>query len=359
LDEKVVAFIENMLQVSLKEKKRGVLGIGFDESSLSELENSYVENAGAAKSSESPTDGVNPPNRPSLGRGPTAGNNNPLFQNRTPQQRANFNNSVEKGRSPPRTGLHIDQTAALRAMQKENSRDSSQERGRKQQSSAEDTSENAATTTTTIAGDGLTVNTQPLSRASSGFGGDYKDVYHVPANLKYMPVDMINTSGMKKSIARNLLYSALKGGMSVIKHGRQGKPKRRILTCDSNVTLLFWLPETSQTNDVEQLKEGKSINISDVLDIREGVEIDPETSSAALTAAAATGTISPDKLMDLVKAKEELKSLDRKPSQKPNIFETIFGSKEKDGILLGTFTLRKNCKADEFKLCFSLILPDR
>jgi hypothetical protein len=354
LDEKVVAFIENMLQISLKEKKRGVLEIGFDENSLSQLENSYVENTAPAKSSESPTDGVNPPNRPSVGRGPTAGNNNPLFQNRTPQQRANFNNSAEKGRSPPRTGLQIDQTATLRAMRKRGNSESSQELG----GQPEDTSENAATTTT-IPGDGLTVNTQPLSRASSGFGGDYKDVYRVPANLKYMPVDMINTSGMKKSIARNLLYSALKGGMSVIKHGRQGKPKRRILTCDPNVTILFWLPETGQTNDVEQLKEGKSINISDVLDIREGVEIDPETSSAALTAAAATGTISPDKLMDLVKAKEELKALDRKPSQKPNIFETIFGSKEKDGILLGTFTLRKNCKADEFQLCFSLILPDR
>jgi hypothetical protein len=141
--------------------------------------------------------------------------------------------------------------------------------------------------------------------------------------------------------------------------GRQGKPKRRILTCDPEVTLLFWVPDSTAPNDAESYKEGRSINLEEVLEIREGVEIDPETSSAALTAAAATGTISPDKLMELVKAKEELKNVDRKPAQSSNLFESIFGHKEKDGILLGTSNLRRYCKPEDFGLSFSLILPDR
>lgn len=124
---------------------------------------------------------------------------------------------------------------------------------------------------------------------------------------------------------------------------------------------MFWLPEKSQFTEGDAVVDTKSINIDDVLELREGTDIDPETSPSALTAAAANGSIKPEKLLEIARAKEELRSTDRKshPSQSSNLFESIFGTKEKDGILLGTANLRRHCKAEDYKLSFSLILPDR
>lgn len=59
-----------------------------------------------------------------------------------------------------------------------------------------------------------------LRRSSSGEIVGYKDVYTIPASVKYMPVDIVATPSIKKSIARSLLFSALKSGMIVIKHGK-------------------------------------------------------------------------------------------------------------------------------------------
>lgn len=64
----------------------------------------------------------------------------------------------------------------------------------------------------------ITVDSE-LARSSSGEIVGYKDVYNIPPSMKYLPVDMVVTPSVKKSIARSLLFSALKSGLTVIKHG--------------------------------------------------------------------------------------------------------------------------------------------
>jgi hypothetical protein len=316
------AFFESQLGISVNQGEAESL-FSLSDGLLSVLEGSYASSPTSKTRSDSADNSVKAPPVMSQTRANTG--NNPLFHSRTPQQRAAMMinpdapslrppNDTESSTVPPRP--------TVRQISEEIRRSNSEE-------------------------------------VAIG----YREVYNIPPAVKYMPVDMITTPAVKKSIARSLLYSALKNGMTVIKHGRQGKPKKRILTCDPNVTVLFWLAENEE-NDVDSVLEAKSFNLSDVIEIREGTDIDPETSSTALTAAAANGIISPDKLMELVKAKEELKNASDTPTKKTaggkqNLFESIFGSKEKEGILLGTSTLRKNCKAEDFKLCFSLILPDR
>jgi hypothetical protein len=322
LDNDIAAFFESQLGISVNQGETDNL-FSLSNDLLSSLEGSYAPSPTTKTRSDSADNSVKSP--PVMSQTRANVGNHPLFHSRTPQQRA---------------AMMINPDApSIRPHNDTESTPQQQPRPTVQQISEE-------------------IRRSHSEEAAIG----YREVYNIPPAVKYMPVDMITTPAVKKSIARSLLYSALKSGMIVIKHGRQGKPKKRILTCDPNVTVLFWLAE-NEDKDVESVREAKSISLSDVVEIREGIDIDPETSSGALTAAAANGNISADKLMELVKAKEELKNTDTPTKKtaggKQNLFESIFGAKEKDGILLGTSTLRKNCKPEDFKLSFSLILSDR
>jgi hypothetical protein len=73
--------------------------------------------------------------------------------------------------------------------------------------------------------------------------------------------------------------------------GRQGGPKKRILYCDAAVTKLFWADsvlnaETAHEVGIENmLDESRAVSLADVLEVRAGVDLDPETPTAALRAA--------------------------------------------------------------------------
>jgi hypothetical protein len=131
---------------------------------------------------------------------------------------------------------------------------------------------------------------------------------------------------------QDALFAVLSTGMVVIKHGRQGLPKRRLLQCNSGMTRLYWQPElysSSTTGLAPDLpEESKSISIKDILAIRTGTDIDPDTDN---------------------------------PSPSPG-GSSALGSfmRRSSGIKLGTATLRRrNLSRPELELCLSLILPDR
>lgn len=109
-----------------------------------------------------------------------------------------------------------------------------------------------------------------------------------------------NNNNRNLAIARHNLVAALEKGMEVIKHGRSGAPKKRLLRCDTTGTLLYWHADGDNS---------KSVNINEVTSIRKGSEPDP---------------LSPT-------------------------------TKQK----YGTTVLRRHCKAEELAISFSLILPDR
>ena len=70
-------------------------------------------------------------------------------------------------------------------------------------------------------------NRESFRRSKSNEVIQYREIYDPAPGLKYMPVDLVASPVVKKSIARSLLYSALRTGLVVIKHGRHGKPKKK------------------------------------------------------------------------------------------------------------------------------------
>jgi hypothetical protein len=150
--------------------------------------------------------------------------------------------------------------------------------------------------------------------------------------------------------------------------GRHGKPKRKILTCNKGVTELHWHSEHRDRgghDDDNDNDNSRLIKISNIIGLRLGTEIDPTTSPAALEAASASGALHPSILFKVVKEKERLEREEaasggthHQPQKSGKFFGSIFEKKE-TGLLYGSVTLRRNCKAEELPLCFSLILPNR
>lgn len=208
----------------------------------------------------------------------------------------------------------------------------------------------------------------PFGVPHSASGEVGYEIYAAPTNVRFLPLELVTTPNMKKSIAKGLLLNALRKGVVVMKYGRQGKPKRRIITCDSNVDYLYYLPENTPlyADDRHLTNNSKPIAIKDIQSIREGLDIDPETGEYALETAANLGIISPIKLSSVLAMKlNDAKNATKK--SKPaggSIFGSFFGGKnsiseDANGILYGTSTLRKHCLLDDLPLCLSLILPDR
>lgn len=198
-----------MLQTSLKTARRGYFELHIDESLLTSLEQSFCP---PAVSKPSPINVIAPPptldipqSRPSFNRAPTTGyNSNPLYQNR---------------RNPlqTRTSMHNMNQETQRGNNNNSPADYSRNNGPKQSSPRFKKSPSHFNSNKDNVP--LAVDTN-LQHSSSGDAVAFKEVYSVPTNVKYLPVDMVTTPAVKKSIARNLLYSALKGGMTVIKHGK-------------------------------------------------------------------------------------------------------------------------------------------
>lgn len=132
--------------------------------------------------------------------------------------------------------------------------------------------------------------------------------------------------------AQRKLLQVLGDGMHVIKHGRQGAPKQRLLRCNRSATELF-----IQADD-----HRKTLKLADVESIRLGTEIDPITSPEALR------SVNNDTSSDAGKKSNVM----RRASLS---FRGIGDST----VYYGTATLRRTCKIDDLKLCLSLIMPDR
>jgi len=108
--------------------------------------------------------------------------------------------------------------------------------------------------------------------------------------------------------AQDALYHKLFSGMMVIKHGRQGKPKTRLLRCNDAVTRLYWSDPLSKGFSTRLPADAKSVHLREVAAVRKGTELDPAS-----------------------------------------------GSKN----LCGTPILNRHATAETLPLCFSLILPSR
>jgi len=195
---------------------------------------------------------------------------------------------------------------------------------------------------------------------------------------------------------RTILYARLQSGILVIKHGRQGAPKRRILQSDSEITALFWMAEPRKRSEASEssLNADKSVQLSEVLSVRMGTEIDPTasrihphlSSSHATSYSSAASPVSTSDTLDDGALHPEGTSPGRKLSngsetqsvatsvalstqqgtsgksqykRKSSFFSSSAGSSDSSGVYTGTATLRRNCKPEDLSLCFSLILPSR
>lgn len=131
--------------------------------------------------------------------------------------------------------------------------------------------------------------------------------------------------------AQRRLLSVLGEGMHVIKHGRQGAPKQRLLRCNRQATELF-----IQADD-----HRKTLKLTDVESIRLGTEIDPVTSPDAIRSMNETSSDAGKRPSVMRRASMSLRGLND---------STIY---------YGTPTLRRTCKFDDMRFCVSLIMPDR
>lgn len=136
------------------------------------------------------------------------------------------------------------------------------------------------------------------------------------------------------SAAQRRLLEILGDGMHIIKHGRQGAPKSRLLRCNRQATELF-----IQADD-----HRKTLKLVEVESIRLGTDVDPITTAEALRG-----------LQDNVSeasAKGKRMTLSRRASY------TLRG-KPDNSVYFGTATLRRTCKAEDMRFCLSLIMADR
>ncbi len=112
--------------------------------------------------------------------------------------------------------------------------------------------------------------------------------------------------------------------------GKSNKPKKKILKCDALVTSLILYPDLGDGK--VDFSAGAAMNISDIISIRLGSEIDPESVDA-----------------------------DGKPKQRRQSLMSGWFSKvsDSDGFLYGTANLRRNVKGDEMAWCLAIFLKDR
>ena len=146
--------------------------------------------------------------------------------------------------------------------------------------------------------------------------------------------------------------------------GRQGGPKKRVLYCDFGVTKLFWSDaqisaETAHEVGIETLIDAsRMVELSAIVEVRAGVDLDPDTSTTALRTAAKAGVQAAAAMLQ----RREADSIVRegRSEKGKSLLGSIFGGHEKGNELLyGTATLRKKVKPEDFGTCISLITADR
>lgn len=77
---------------------------------------------------------------------------------------------------------------------------------------------------------------------------------------------------------REELLRVLAKGLVVIKHGREGRPHRRLIQCNQDVTRIFWQEEPLNKTGVPGLPDlSKSILLSEVKGIRRATDVESTT----------------------------------------------------------------------------------
>lgn len=174
----------------------------------------------------------------------------------------------------------------------------------------------------------------------------------------------ISTYGNGGKSSRAVLLSRMVSeGILVVKHGRSGAPKKRVLKCDPDLTILYWQSPADAAKEEKQRKSTKNVvpNVSKfeqkddkfvrmdaIQSIRMGTEIDPSAPQAAEAQEA----------MDAIEDVDAGPPEQKMPSKRRS---TLFGKKSgANAVQFGTATLRRNCSEDdELSLCFSLIMSER
>lgn len=155
--------------------------------------------------------------------------------------------------------------------------------------------------------------------------------------------------------------AALVNSCLYLSSGPTGKPKREILNCDSDATILIWLPEFDPSDlDEDDIREPRNVQISDIQGIQLGIDIDPATPSEVLLEAAATNQLSQIDVLKTLELKQRRSLVDDPAKPKSNGTSWFFAKeKEKGQILYGTEELRKYCPPDQLELALAIYLPDR
>ena len=200
----------------------------------------------------------------------------------------------------------------------------------------------------------------------------------------------------RRNSPREILLTRLLHGILVIKHGRQGNPKKRVLRCDASVTMLLWSapgPDAdkrkstgiaSGSSDSADASADKLVLLKEVQSVRMGTEIDP-TCNAGPTDSAIS---SPDSAVARGRGDRDGKRPAYSNDDSVSVADTesVFNDNQSavgsmahhgqkaakrrsslfftsaaagDKTYTGTATLRRHVKQEDLSLCFSLILPTR
>eukprot|EP01038_Epipyxis_sp_PR26KG_P005262 gene5262-7311_t len=148
------------------------------------------------------------------------------------------------------------------------------------------------------------------------------------------------------------LCESLKNGILVIKHGRQGNPKRRLLRTDDSFSQLFWQADGYGSKH----ESNKSYFLSEMFKVIRGFEIDPinntQSDLATITSsnknALTSSSNHDDDDVSIISAASKRSSI-----RVGRIFN------KSNGTPFGSSSLRKRVKESDIPLCIVIFFPSR
>jgi len=77
--------------------------------------------------------------------------------------------------------------------------------------------------------------------------------------------------------------------------GRNGIPRRKLLCCEYETGKIFFASESMSSeladDNLDEIDDAKILNLSDIIELRRGTDIDPESPYKALELAAKAGNL--------------------------------------------------------------------
>eukprot|EP00981_Chlorochromonas_danica_P001390 scaffold296_cov164-Ochromonas_danica.AAC.7 len=137
---------------------------------------------------------------------------------------------------------------------------------------------------------------------------------------------------LQVSAPKARLMSAMgEEGMQIIKHGRQGAPKRRSLFISPDGVHLI----------IQAEDHYKVVKFASITSIRLGTDIDPAT---------------PASVLKKIEGEDPEELNKRRSTRRGTLSGVLRGNKD---VLFGTATLRRSCDPSKFDKCISFITPNR